>query len=86
MKYRDRAKERRDKYGSPAIVPGWKKRLEREMASADSEPPIPLVVIVQVLHIYYAKFFFTDMNSQQWKVCRRTILGVKCFRYDKVCE
>lgn len=43
LKYRDRAKERRDKYGSPAIVPGWKKRLEREMASADSEPPIPLV-------------------------------------------
>ena len=33
-KYRDRAKERRDKYGTPAIVPGWKKRLEREKEKA----------------------------------------------------
>ena len=47
MKYRDSAKERRDKYGSPAIVPGWKKRLEREIASepgGDHEPPVPLVM------------------------------------------
>ena len=42
VKYRDRAKERRDKYGSPAIVPGWKKRLEREIASeSEREPPGP---------------------------------------------
>lgn len=32
--YRDRAKERRDKYGTPAIIPGWKKRLEREIDKA----------------------------------------------------
>ena len=32
--YRDRAKERRDKYGTPAVVPGWKKRLEREIDKA----------------------------------------------------
>ena len=58
MKYRDRAKERRDKYGSPAIVPGWKKRLEREIASEpgskdDHEPPVPLVMKrVSVLSCY----------------------------------
>lgn len=34
MVYRDRAKERRDKYGTPAIIPGWKKRLEREIDKA----------------------------------------------------
>jgi len=38
--YRDRAKERREKYGSPAIIPGWKRRLEREL---DKDPPVPLV-------------------------------------------
>ena len=32
MRYRDRAKERRDKWGMDAIVPGWKKRFERERA------------------------------------------------------
>ena len=32
--YRDRAKERRDKYGTPAVIPGWKKRLEREIDKA----------------------------------------------------
>ncbi|XP_019851943.1 PREDICTED: RNA-binding protein 5-like [Amphimedon queenslandica] len=43
--YRDRAKERRDKFGTVAIVPGWKKRFELERAreSIDSsdtyEPP-----------------------------------------------
>ena len=43
FKYRDRAKERREKYGTPAaIIPGWKRRLEREMAK---DPPIPLVNI-----------------------------------------
>lgn len=40
LKYRDRAKERREKYGSPAIIPGWKRRLEREI---DKDPPVPLV-------------------------------------------
>lgn len=30
--YRDRAKERRDKFGMVAIVPGWKKRFELERA------------------------------------------------------
>ncbi|CAI8016755.1 RNA-binding protein 5-A [Geodia barretti] len=34
MVYRDRAKERREKYGTPAVVPGWKKRLEREIDKA----------------------------------------------------
>ena len=32
MQYRDRAKERRDKFGTVAIVPGWKKRFELERA------------------------------------------------------
>jgi RNA-binding protein 5/10 len=32
--YRDRAKERREKYGTPAVIPGWKKRLEREIDKA----------------------------------------------------
>jgi hypothetical protein len=38
LQYRDRAKERRDKFGTDAIVPGWKKRFERERAKeiADS--------------------------------------------------
>ena len=40
LKYRDRAKERREKYGSPAIIPGWKRRLEREI---DKDPPVPSV-------------------------------------------
>lgn len=39
VKYRDRAKERRDKFGLPdAIVPGWKRRLDREIAKG---PPVP---------------------------------------------
>ena len=39
MLYRDRAKERRAKYGTDAIVPGWKKRFERERArTAEDEP------------------------------------------------
>ena len=39
MLYRDRAQERRAKYGTDAIVPGWKKRFERERARvADDEP------------------------------------------------
>ena len=37
LKYRDRAKERRDKFGTPAVIPGWKKRLERELV----KDPIP---------------------------------------------
>lgn len=38
QKYRDRAQERRDKVGTQAIVPGWKKKIEREIAQ---EPSIP---------------------------------------------
>ena len=38
LTYRDRAKERRAKYGAPeAIVPGWKRRLEEEMARGPSQ-------------------------------------------------
>ncbi len=37
IKYRDRAKERRQKFGTPAVIPGWKKRLERELV----KEPIP---------------------------------------------
>lgn len=38
MKYRDRAKERREKFGTPAVIPGWKKRLERELVKEQSVP------------------------------------------------
>ncbi len=43
MLYRDRAKERRAKYGTDAIVPGWKKRFERERAKtvASGDTVIP---------------------------------------------
>ena len=52
LKYRDRAKERRKKYGTPeAIIPGWKKRLEREMAKA---PPIPLVPLLLAPYMFSA--------------------------------
>lgn len=37
LQYRDRAKERRDKFGTDAIVPGWKKRFERERAKEIAE-------------------------------------------------
>lgn len=44
--YRDRAKERRAKYGTDAIVPGWKKRFEREraktVASDEVSDPQPI--------------------------------------------
>lgn len=37
--YRDRAKELRDKYGrSEAIIPAWKKKIERELSE---DGPIP---------------------------------------------
>ena len=48
--YRDRAKERRAKYGTDAIVPGWKKRFEREraktVASGESTEHVPSDTLV----------------------------------------
>ena len=42
VQYRDRAKERRDKYGMTPIVPGWKKRLDRELAKQAVSPSTPV--------------------------------------------
>ncbi len=63
IKYRDRAKERRDTFRLPeAIVPGWKRRLDKEFSKP---PPIPSVPLVQFcfsqLHVASAGSYSVNM-------------------------
>ena len=68
--YRDRAKERREKFGTPeAIIPGWKRRLDREMAK---DPPVPLVGAFKCLN-GYMNFKVRKYGSMAYSLLHRLL-------------
>lgn len=88
--YRDRAKERRDKYGTDAIVPGWKKRYERELAKSgtgmadDDVGPQPQRLVEYSVVYYYPCSSESEINEENVGNKMMKVILLACYMFTVV--